>query len=144
MALYMLNPLLNYSYIKLCQPKLTLGSNNNLDCIVLKMFLYYSIVFNIPTPPVRTLLECSPNQISFNCWFLMKGENQSSQKRTSQTQVENQQIQSIWCQVCDLKPVPIGVRQVLASVFIYSLYLLLITWGVVAQSPEPGAHVKNA
>ena len=48
----------------------------------------------------------------------MKGENQSSQKRTSQTQVENQQIQSIWHQVCDLKPVHIGVRQVLASVFI--------------------------
>ena len=74
----------------------------------------------------------------------MKGENQSSQKRTSQTQVENQQIQSISCQVCELKPVPIGVRQVLASVFIYSLYLLSITWGVVAQSPKPGAHVKNA
>ena len=83
LALYILNPLINYSHIKLCLPKLTLGFNNQLDYIVLKMFLYYSIVFNIPTPPVRTLLECSPNQINFNCWFLMKGENQSSQKRTS-------------------------------------------------------------
>ena len=121
-----------------------LGSNNQLDYIVLKMFLYYSIVFNIPTPPVRTLLECSPNQINFNCWFLMKGENQSSQKRTSQTPVENQQIQSTWHQVCDLKPVPICVRQVPVSLFIYLFYLLSTTWGVVAQSPEPGAHVKNA
>ena len=74
----------------------------------------------------------------------MKGENQSSQKRTSQTLVKNQQIQSIWHQVCDLKPVPIGVRQVPASLFIYLFFLLSITWGVVAQSPEPGAHVKNA
>ena len=74
----------------------------------------------------------------------MKGENQSSQKRTSQTRVENQQIQSIWHQVCDLKPVHIGVRQVPASLFIYLFFLLSIMWGVVAQSPKPGAHVKNA
>ena len=75
----------------------------------------------------------------------MNGENQSSQKRTSQTRVENQQIQSIWHQVCDLKPVPTDVLgKCLRHYSFIHFFLLLIMWGVVAQSPEPGAHVKNA
>ena len=44
---------------------------------------------------------CSTNQSrQIKCWFLMRAENQNTQGKTSQSRVENQQIQSTYDAEC--------------------------------------------
>ena len=44
------------------------------------------------------ILQIKSNQIK--CWFLMRGKNQSTQRKTSHSRVENQQTQSTYDAKC--------------------------------------------
>ena len=83
--------------------------------LCLKMFLYYCIVFlNIPTPPVKALLKCSPNQINSIVGFWWKRKTRVARKLLLGPERRTSRFNSLWHQVYDLNPVHIGVRRVLA------------------------------
>ena len=48
------------------------------------------------------ILQLKSNQIK--CWFLMRGENQSTRRKTSHSRVENQQTQSTYDAECGNRP----------------------------------------
>ena len=81
--------------------------------LCLKMFLYYCIVFlNIPTPPVKALLKCSPNQINSIVGFWWKRKTRVARKLLLGPERRTSRFNSLWHQVYDLNPVHIGVRRV--------------------------------
>ena len=50
---------------------------------------------------MKTILQLFFNESNLvKCWFLMRGENRSTRGKTSQSRVENQQIQSTYDSEC--------------------------------------------
>ena len=76
----------------------------NISIVQISIWIWSNALYNsrgnqINIAQIFILQSVFTNQIK--CWFLMRGENRSTQGKTSHDRVENQQIQSTYDTGCE-------------------------------------------